>query len=596
MYNPQTPPIVILSSKILENIFEYLQDKVSFVNFWIGCGSNTEIYHKAKSALLNIDFPYFLEKTRRSILTQFITFLHINLIDNEVHFDGEISYLNYVLEVQKLNPRLKRISIGGINHFSFDVSGIFTTIAKFSFLEKIVMSQNVVIKSSWLYNFKKLKMLDAPDCLIQNNYHFRPRTSGVTSVRTKYFVDFAKLFPYLTHLHLCLSWRHNTFDKHYVFNKDTYAKTSDASSAEKISDENLTVANNVQTAINAEIASTEPNIIATVDLSGLVFLEELKFCPEISHKVNVTVSSLHLKTAEIDSGVALISSDEGLKYFFPSMLKLILHVKPQVQNSSMECETFRSAGIYAPELNFFIGNNMTKGSIESINWFTSVENLELYDFEAWDFNMDAIPLDPLLSLNLKNLKLYNVNVMAFHLQTIGLLCSNVKKLVWKNVKRCTSNNMKPFAPSLSPVTNLIYLEASIESKDWLKLMPILVTIQCLNLTNYETLVQIGMSGLDAVSKCHFYSRAMNSDEFVVRFHMERINKVIRLKTYSSLQNYNLCRNLIIEDRVVNRMYGEPTRAWCQTLPLDTHNATLIKLFGFDDPKINLNFIYRMSTY
>jgi hypothetical protein len=277
-----------------------------------------------------------------------------------------------------------------------------------------------------------------------------------------------------------------------------------------------------------------------VDLSCLKFLEHLcikhVFASEnqvrLNEFIDVQINNLVLKTARLHASIGLIPINVETTILFPLLEKL----EVRFDSESEWNRNFRTSNLFnmAPFLHTFSAKYFTFSAIESLSKFKQIRSLSLIYFTSWTQDGRIIPISPLRSQNLSELKLKCVSVTGSQIPFLVELCSTVTKLEWSEVKYCPDHDLssdpKHFAPGILP-ENLISLKAKIFSNDWIQLIPKLVAVQFLDLSNYSVQCLTRQTFYDQ-DICAFYDEfKMNSAEFLAKFSVERI-KWILLQWYA----------------------------------------------------------------
>jgi hypothetical protein len=581
-----THPLERVSVDVLAMFFKDISTKVSdkknFVNFRIACLSAGNLNFKIKSAMLNIDVSHNFEAKKCSALTPYLTSINLNFFGRaQIVAEGKVvDYLQFVphnlwycyhiLERQASCPRVKHIVMEWPNCYRyFDekifVGNFFSKLVGFRKLETL-HTKDIKLRASYLVNFLMLREIST-NMEIENNLGTNYTFANVTILRIKNLMNL-DMFTNLTHL--------------YVDNYDYVHE-----------DERI-------------------NHIC-LDFCAMVHIEKLRFKHQKYNSVTINLSSAHLRYLSLDANVKLENSESYLK---------LDKIKIEKQHDD-DSEGFKTQDIFkhAPNLKKFSIDFQSSGTgvetIECVSNFSQITNLVLRCME-----IDYEPvLEPLrLLINLRKLHLEELDVTSVDEDVLNdIIYDRITHLVWDSIS-CGGRDpiAHYFAPSLEAISKLRFLRAKMISKDWMDLVPKLVKIDYLDLTNCEVLRRYvtppDQTFFTANVENLYRKTPVNLDKFIAKFNALRTKRVGKLFTSKNF-NKRICRIFHLEEipSVDDPSFDGYSndkdslqRASLASL-LEKHNSVLNALAGHQgrcycgydckptmDPRLHLQFTFKSS--
>jgi hypothetical protein len=433
-------------------------EKQSLVNFWIGCMSYGKTKLLIHSVMLNMDIQYFFEKKKCSQLSSYLTSISPEL-------SSDLSYLRFLVEKQKTCPRLQRLTLSNYLNFAQDSrfeqtirlnSAACILVENFTKIQEFVMC-SVVTSTSFLKKFPALKSVKiiekSENCTIVNDLKPDCVFKNVTTLTVSH-TNILSLFPNVVTLHL-----------------------------------NLT--------------NTDKNLIQNLDLSLLVFLENLtillvdnrdddtgEFGGIFEDEIDVVVLSTNLRKLKISPNVKIISStsvsngshgsyqnlfeveiSDGYTYndyAHDFRSKELFEQKHQIKsltlNTSLE-STFELLAC-TPQLTYLC--------IDGTNEYPVLDESKCHiDSSITNFSALVLNLPNLIKLDL-----YSVKIHVSHLPYFHYLCGNLTEIKWHDVEY--TNTLDEVPPTYA-LKNIQSLEVSIDSDRWLDLIPFFCRVKSLAL-------------------------------------------------------------------------------------------------------------------
>jgi hypothetical protein len=420
--------LLCMPAEILAMFFKYFnfeREKNAFIKFWIACLGYGEIKLQLRSALLKIDVPAALEKSKSTLLSQYLT---------SYKWSRHVKCLNFFTQIQQSYPRLKNVKCPATFENFLTIENFIAEVKKLPKIEEINLNNNA-IKISDLKEFPKL-------CRIKKCYSIEndlKSDSDIVLPNVTFFsatdiFPFTKFFPNIVHLKLLLE------------------------------------DNEEYTGIN---------------LSSLIFLQKLEIYTHDSG-IDIFVDGLELIYAKFKQMDKLISqcgtfpklikleSDDNHTDDFDE----------QTFRSEDLFDKTPNLKIFVGKQM----SSLTIPSLANFTQLTHL-TLERCYFWAYKSDLDLEPLLDLVnltSLELIFLELGAKGQYEPHVLVLNTICKRLSKLKWVDVSLYGEELEDIYiAPNASSIQNLQSLCANLRSADWVDLIPTLITIPRLDLIYYK---------------------------------------------------------------------------------------------------------------
>jgi hypothetical protein len=435
-------------------MLKIVSEKKAFVNFWLACFCYGEMKFNIHRAMLKIDVHSSFEKMSCSRLSPYVTSIP--------HYSRPERLL-FLLKAQQSCPRLKSMSL---NEDTLKIVEPVVRMARN--IETLCM--NGAVNVSFLQKFRKLRTLSLsrlPTDDLKNGMTLNNVTDlslGCTNASDS--LDFYNergsfhWFPNLVRLEIDIE--HYVIDEAYDYIR---LDLSDLPYLEKL----RVFLRDMREDENENIS--EENFLATID---------------------VIVSGEHLKKVMISPNIALISMTSA----YPSLTDLT------ISNS----RTYKPySGSFKPMDVFSQAPNIRRLSINAsivhiIPLFEHLPRLTHLDLDGLDMfslidygsvcnigiktSVAELKLAFSKLVELQHLGLKYVEIHPRHVPVLTELCSKLSSLEWDHVHHPGDlvNGPGFFAPNKDSIANLRSLKASLDSPDWILLIPLLTKIPSTDLT------------------------------------------------------------------------------------------------------------------
>jgi hypothetical protein len=563
--------LTTISTEVLAELFCYFNDtrrKITFINFWIACKSDLKFRNIVHNALLLIDVPHTLSKSPTSALNTYLTSFDLH---NNCHISLPVC-LNILLEQQAHINRIRHLIIPKIDPSDLKTfTRVSYLVNQFSKLETI---ETYTAELDLLCLRKIPNLTSFRDCAYPED-----SSCGVIT---------GNLFS-------------NIFDLKIMRPYDDF----------------VCVPNLVSLTIGFHYMDEHwPNYF---NLSGLKFLENIKI---LFPAKNISVHGANLKSVSTLPEVRFWGHSKNSFNKLTNIDIICLHGyidRREVKTINL----FNSAPMLT---NCTLDTQPDTVITTSLIKCEKMRCLTLKNFETRNKNAFNT-LQIFKHLHILNLQ--NVKISFSSIKPLNKLCSRLTKLTWKYVSYIKKSDIRDFLPDShhfapDPYWNecsdltirtadkkqsrkkyfakLEYLDAYMMSSDWLKLVPYLVAIPTLRLTNYSSRKNVafivGYRNSPSLRKSYDYM-PVHPDEFITEFNCCRLRRVILLLT-KDIVNGRICRNFTFRESASKTLVKATNLYYLER----HHNATLDELFGhsercFDcdyncklqmNPSLKLNFL------
>jgi hypothetical protein len=551
-------PLEKVSIDVLTLFFKYLlieePDKKYFINFWISCRGNGALCFKTHSSMLNLNIKESLELTRNSSLSKYLTSICISISSlkkaEEEDLQKELDYCNNILEIQKACPRVKIINLKWwlrADAVSAQMlNKLFDVLSKFPKVEKLYIGPHIQLSANLISKFPNLRRIAG--------------RSSIAKIEDDP-IGFDRKFP-------------------------------DISTLKVGHPGNLSMFPNLTTLCLVNTSYYQPSSrIYSLDFSSMVYLEKLVFKHNAYLLADITVDGLELKSVELNNGIKLRRKLENLLI---NLLSIEVDACNYRDYTNFRSENLSTKAPFLEQITCSFelrGKNETlhQNMISKVANFTQITSLTISKLKSKQVN-----LSPLKSLvNLKKLYLNALGISPFAKRILDeIICDRITHLGWEFVSYFVdSTTTQEVAPSLSPTaqSKLIYLKACMASVDWMKLIPRLVEIEYLHLINNEICLSFdfpnGVYSPDyTYIEDHYCETPVNPDEFIMKFHICRLNRVDMILSLAS--DDRICKIFHFEEKHSNDEEADDDSESLRKTVKDgilrtNHNKTLSEIFDHD---------------